>query len=117
VLHTAFEAIRVYINDQCITPNPSHYHLKSYISNTLTYSGQIKASMLESQGYYADTSSYFDRADNTNIGFFSRNRLFRKNFKSDGEYKPEGARFFGKLNLDLVSCETGLVPGTKGPIL
>jgi len=48
-----------------------------------------------------------------NSGFYSRNRLFRKNFKADGEYKKEGARFFGKLNLDLVSIDTGLLPGSN----
>lgn len=39
--------------------------------------------------------------------------MFRTNGDSDGEYLKEGVRFFGKLNHDLISCETGLVPGTK----
>jgi len=111
VLHSAFEAIRVYINDVCVTPFPSQYHLKSYISNTLTYSAQVKASLLESQGYYGDLSGFFDRTDDFNSGFYSRNRLFRKNFKKDGDYRKEGTRFFGKLNLDFASLDTGLLPG------
>lgn len=112
ILHTAFEAVRVYINERCITPSPSYYHLKSYILNTLSYSSPIKASLLETQGYYADLSGLFDRTDENNPGFYSRNKLFREKFDSTGEYSS-GTRFFGKLNLDLISCETGLLPGTK----
>ena len=48
-----------------------------------------------------------------NQGFGSRNKLFRVGGLRTGAYKPEGARFFGKLNLDLSSCESGLPPGTK----
>lgn len=113
VLHTAFEAVRVFINDQSITANPSLYNYKSYILNTLTYSAQLKTSLLESQGYYGDTAGFFDDQSDSNSGFYTRNKLFRKNLAVDSEYLPEGTRFFGKLNLDLVSCETGLVPGTK----
>lgn len=93
--------------------SPSYYNFKSYIQSTLTYSSQVKASILESQGYYGDQSSSFDTLDDNNSGFFSRNKLFRQNGETDGEYLKEGVRFFGKLNHDLISCETGLVPGTK----
>jgi len=77
----------------------------------LSYSSQVKAAQLESQGYFSDVSGFFDRTDDVNSGFYSRNRLFRTNYKSDGAYKKEGTRFFGKLNLDLVSIDTGLLPG------
>jgi len=50
---------------------------------------------------------------NANTGYVERNQLFRKNGKSNDEYKSEGVRFFGKLQLDLLACQSGLVPGTK----
>lgn len=114
VLHSAFESVNVCINDKSITPNPSNYHLKSYISQTLSFSNQVKSSVLESQGYYADFAPQFSSADpRKNSGFALRNKLFRKEFKDNEEYRSEGCRFIGKLNLDLISCETGLPPGTK----
>lgn len=113
VLHSAFEAVRLYINDQHITVNSSNYHLKSYILNTLTYSSIIKAAQLEAQGYYADIPGFFEKTEAPNSGFVARNKLFREGHKVNGAYKKEGTRFFGKLNLDLISCDSGLLPGTK----
>jgi len=70
--------------------------------------------MLETHGYYPDTAGFFDSTNpDINSGFGNRNKLFRKNFTKTGEYKSNGARFIGRLNLDLVSCETGLPFGTK----
>ena len=48
-----------------------------------------------------------------NSGFTERNQLFRKDNEASSAYKSEGVRFFGKLQLDLLACQTGLVPGTK----
>ena len=49
----------------------------------------------------------------TNSGFQERNILFRTKNKAGNPYNPLGVRFFGKLHLDLISCTTGLPPGTK----
>jgi len=114
ILHSIFESVSVYINQTCITPSPSNYHLKSYISQTLSFSNQVKSTLLESQGYYADFPPYYSSADPVkNSGFLMRNQLFRTDNKSSGEYRSEGARFIGKLNTDLISIETGLPPGTN----
>ena len=48
-----------------------------------------------------------------NAGFIQRNNLMRVGNISTGAYKPEGTRFFGRLLLDLSSCESGLPPHTK----
>lgn len=112
VLHTAFEAVRVYLNEKCITPSPGYYNLKTYIQQTLSFASSIKASLLEGQGYYADVSGFFDNTTDANSGFYHRNKIFREDYDTtNGEYRE--ARFFGKLNTDLISCETGLLPGTK----
>lgn len=114
VLHSAFQDVRVRINDQIVSNTTSHYNIRTYISHTLTYSSAVKNSFLETHGYYADTAGFFDKTNpDINSGFGNRNKLFRKNFSKTGEYKVEGTRFFGKLNLDLVSISSGLPPGTK----
>jgi len=114
VLHTLFEAVRVTINEKQITQFSSFYHLKTYISQTLTYPTTVKNSILESAGYYADIPGFFNSTNvDINTGFGRRNQLFRTLNKKGNDYKDDGTRFFGKLNLDLVSVETGLPPGTK----
>ena len=52
-------------------------------------------------------------ADTNNSGFMERNQLFRKNFDSEDEYRPEGATFFGRLLIDLASASCGLPPSCK----
>ena len=78
----------------------------------MSYATYIKSAQLQSEGYYSDLSHHMGPVE-TNAGFVERNKLFRVKNDSSGEYKPEGARFFGKLHLDLVGCPTGLIPGTK----
>lgn len=109
-----FESVKVEVNDRVVTPTTGYYNLKTYIAHTLTYSSFIKSSLLESAGYYGDISGFFQNTNHTiNSGFGQRNKLFRVKNKSDGDYKTDGTRFFGKLNLDFNSCTTGLPPGTK----
>jgi len=94
--------------------SPSYYNIKTYISHTLTYSPVVKNTLLETHGYYADTPGFFDSTNvDINSGFGNRNKLFRENFSKTGKYRADGTRFFGKLNLDLVSCDSGLPFGTK----
>lgn len=112
ILHTVFETVRLKINDQLITKSASSYPYKAYITNTLTYSTIAKNAQLQSEGYYADLSAHMEPGTN-NGGFEERCKLFRKLDKIDGEYKSEGVRFFGRLQLDLMSCPTGLPPATK----
>jgi len=112
ILHSLFEAVRVKINDDLVAKNPSYYPYKAYITNCLTYGTQYKASQLSCEGYYQDYFPHMEPEDNS-TGFEERNLLFRKGHISTAEYDPKGARFFGRLHLDLSSSTTGLPPGTK----
>ena len=108
-----FETVRVSINDQCITPSGNDYGYRCYISTTLTYGPLVKNAQLACQGYYGDVHDFMEAQVPTNAGFVQRNNLMRVGNISTGAYKPEGTRFFGRLLLDLSSCESGLPPGTK----
>ena len=112
ILHSFFESVTLKINDQPITKQASGYPYKAYITSTLTYPSFVKVAQLQTEGYYPDISSHMDTSTN-NSGFTERNQLFRKDNKASSAYKSEGVRFFGKLQLDLLACQTGLVPGTK----
>ena len=111
-LHSLFDAVRLTINDLPLTVSPSHYPYKAYITNTLTYSTEVKSAQLQTQGYYGDTSEHMDFSSD-NSGFQERMNLFRKDFDPVNDYKADGTTFFGRLLHDLVSCSTGLPPNTK----
>ena len=100
IVHSLFESVRLTINDIPISLSPNNYGYKAYINNVLTYSQIIKDTQLSQQGWYSDLSSHMD-SDNNNSGFNQRNNLFRKNFKTTGVYRPEGATFFARLLHDL----------------
>ena len=112
ILHSMFESVSLKINDQPITKSASNYPYKAYITNTLTYPSFVKVSQLQTEGFYSDLAGHMGPVTN-NTGFNQRNQIFRKEDKSDTEYKPEGVRFFGRLQIDLIGCQTGLIPGTK----
>ena len=100
IAHSLFESVRLTINDIPISLSPNNYGYKAYINNVLTYSQIIKDTQLSQQGWYSDLSSHMD-SDNNNSGFNQRNTIFRKNFKTNGVYRPEGATFFARLLHDL----------------
>ena len=112
ILHSMFESVSLKINDQPITKSASNYPYKAYITNTLTYPSFVKVSQLQTEGFYSDLAGHMGPVTN-NTGFNQSNQIFRKEDKSDTEYKPEGVRFFGRLQIDLIGCQTGLIPGTK----
>ena len=112
ILHFMFESVAIKVNDQPITKSASNYPYKAYITSTLSYPSFVKAAQLQCEGYYSDFAPHMGPVS-TNTGFNERNQLFRKEDKSDTDYKPEGVRFFGKLQLDFLGCQSGLVPGTK----
>lgn len=112
LLHSMFESVRLIINDNPITISPSSYGYKCYFSNVLTYSTEVKAAQLQTQGFYPDTSEHMGPVVD-NGGFTDRMSLFRKNFELTTEYKKEGTVLFGRLMHDLVSSTTGLPPHTK----
>ena len=112
ILHSTFKSVTLKINDQPITKSASNYPYKAYITSTLSYPSFVKVAQLQTEGYYPDISGHMDTSTN-NSGFTERNQLFRKDNKSAHAYKPEGVSLFGQLHLDLLACQSGLVPGTK----
>jgi len=116
ILHSAFKAVRVYLNDQCITKQPDHYQYKSYIGTLLTYDSETKNSQLACQGYYPDLANHMSNSEvdyDVNVGFQSRTLLFRQGGDIANKYKPNGVKFFGRLPIDLISSPCGIIPGTK----
>lgn len=113
ILHSMWQSCRLTINDVTLTTNTLDYQYKSYIATTLSYPLQAKASHLQSQGWHPDTAGCFDDISTNNTGFMERNKLFRVGGKIANDYRADGAEFFGRVYHDLVSCESGLPPGTK----
>lgn len=112
ILHSLFEAVRVKVNDDLVGKNVSYYPYKAYITNCLTYSSSYKAAQLASEGFFQDSHTHMEPGPNS-TGFQERNLLFRKENRASSAYDPNGARFFGRLQLDLSSSTCGLPPGTK----
>ena len=112
VLHSLFESVSVKVNDQPITKSASSYPYKAYITSVLTYPAFVKVTQLTTEGFYQDIGGHMDPIE-TNTGFEERCNIFRKDKKAENPYKSEGVRFFGKLQLDFLGCQSGLPPGTK----
>lgn len=106
-----WESIRLIINDKNITKSPGLYPYKAYISNVLTYDPWVKACQLQTQGWVSDTANHMETTGNT--GFLQRNLLFREDFDKTKPYRAEGAQFITRIHHDLISCTTGLPPGSK----
>ena len=112
VLHSLWEKVKLEINDTEITKSSTCYPYKAYISSTLTYPNTVKACQLQTEGLYLDLNTHFGPTD-VNTGFVERSKLFRTNNDDTKAYKREGVKFFGRLQLDLLACQTGLIPNTK----
>jgi len=115
-MDAAFKAVRVYLNDQPITKQPDHYGYKSYLAALLTYDSELKNAQLACQGYYSDLGKYMSNSEAdylTNTGAQERTLLFREGADLANNYKPNGVKFFGRLNIDLTSNQCGIIPGTK----
>lgn len=93
---------------------PDFYPYKAYIANVLSYPDEVKNCQLSTNGFYKDLSGHFANSEyDNNDGASFRNKHFRVNFDENKPYSPKGARFFGRLHLDLSSIETGLPFGSK----
>ena len=112
ILHSLFESITLKINDLPITKTGSCYPYKAYITSTLSYPSIVKVAQLQTEGFYPDIAPHMDTSD-SNTAFSEKNNLFRKDNTAGKPYKKEGVKFFGKLQLDLLACQSGLPPGTK----
>jgi len=95
---------------------PDHYAYKAYLGALLTYSAESKNSQLACQGFYNDIANHMSNSEADyliNTGYQQRLNLFRKGADSANDYKQSGVKFFGRLHIDLISTETGIIPETK----
>lgn len=113
VLHTMFQACRLYLNDKLVSLNSTDYHYKSYISTCISYCLGAKVTHLQAPGWYTDSADNFNEAKVNNAGFMERNRLFRIDNNEQEPYASDGAVFRGRIFHELVSCESGLPPSTS----
>jgi len=114
ILHSLFSVVRVTVNEQPIVKQPDNYQYKAYFANLFSYSDEFKNGQLASVGFYKDISGHMTNKDfGINLGAQQRERLFRVDYGDETEFRSEGVKFFGRLQLDLVSLDCGIPPGTK----
>lgn len=114
ILHSLFSIVRVKVNEQVVVKQPDHYPYKAILAQIFSYQDEVKNCLSTCHGYYKDLSGHMQNTDYTvNSGFQSRNNLFRKNYDPSKDYRKDGAEFFGRLQLDLVTLDTGLPPRSK----
>lgn len=117
-----FKSMTMYINDIPITTNPDHYHYKTYIQQLISFSMDVKGSVLEPSGWRNDFVSHYpetvtDRIPDLaptkqNNGFKARSNWFRKNFKEDLDYREEGWTFLAPFRHELFGIQK-LIPPSK----
>lgn len=113
-LHSLFSICRLIINEVPVIKQPDNYPYKAYFASVLSYPDEVKYCQLSTSGFYKDLSGHFDPKDfKENDGALFRNNLFRERYDSTKPYRKDGARFFGRLHLDLSSIDTGIPFGTK----
>ncbi len=107
VLHSMFSECRIYLEDYILNESNENYGYKSFIGSLLSLDSNAKYSWLQAAGFFHDTAKAIDNV-NSNNGFDSRRDLF---MRSATEYSNLPVTFVGKLLHDLVSCQTGIIPG------
>jgi len=114
ILHSLFSAVRVSINEQPVVKQPDNYHYKAYFAQVFSYSDEYKNAQGATVGFYKDVAGHLTPKDYTvNVGYQNRHLLFRTNYDAAKPYRKDGAELFGRLQLDFVSLESGVPPGTK----
>lgn len=118
--HSLFKSCAIYLNDEIINTDFDNYHYKAYIKNIVSYSNAVKQSQISlgTDGFFPDGAFYFDDMTN-NKGFVQRQKPFaKKKVTGSGtsvvttyDYYGEDVTFIAKLQHDLVSCNTPLLPG------
>lgn len=70
----------------------------------------VKNTQLLNCGWCTDTQDRFGPSM-TNQGFKTRNGWFRKDYKLENEYRPEGYTFVARLHHELMGVDKSLPPG------
>lgn len=116
ILHSLFSIVRVNLNERPIVKQPDLYAYKAYIATLLTYSSEYKNAQLASQGWHSDLGGHFSPSQVDYLvssGHQLRHLAFRKGEELGAPFKTGGVSFFGRLQIDLISAESGLIPGTR----
>lgn len=64
VLHSIIKKQDIYLNDKCINSSSDNHHYKQYIDTNIVYNSGAKTSILQSQGYYQDSSKAVSKIKN-----------------------------------------------------
>ena len=106
VLHSLFSACRIYLEDIGLNESSENYGYKAFLSSLLSLDSNAKYSWLQAAGFFHDTAKVIDDV-NANNGFDSRRDLFL----SGHSYSNSPVTFVGKILHDLVTCQSGVIPG------
>lgn len=118
--HSLFKSCSLYLNDEIVNTDFDNYHYKAYIKNTLSYSNAVKQVQISlgADNFFPDGAYMFDDMTN-NKGSIQRQKSFaKKKVTGSGaaavttyEYHGADVTFIAKLQHDLVTCNTPLLPG------
>lgn len=116
--HTLFKSCSMYLNDEIVNTDFDNYHYKAYIKNVLSYSNSVKQTQicLGADNFFPDGAFMFDDTAANNKGFVQRLKPFAKRTTSTAgvttiNYYGTDVTFIAKLQHDLVTCNTPLLPG------
>lgn len=103
-LHSLFSQVDISFNETLVTPSENTYAYRSYIENTLNYDRTAKKSQLSGEGYYRDSSGFFEdkTLDGKNSGFKKRGSLCANSKVID---------LMGKLHCDVMNMGRYLLNG------
>ena len=103
-LHSLFSQIDISFNDTLVTPSENTYAYRSYIEKLLNYDRTAKKTQLSSEGYYRDSTGFFEdkRLDGKNSGFKIRGKLCANSSVLD---------MMGKLHCDVMNMGRYLLNG------
>ncbi len=107
VLHTLFSECRFYLEEYALNEANENYGYKAFLTSLLTLDSNAKYSWLQAAGFFHDTAKAIDDV-NSNNGFDSRRDLF---MNSSNSYSSAPVTFVGKILHELVSSQTGIIPG------
>lgn len=119
--HSLFKTCSMYLNDEIVNKDFDNYHYKAYIKNVLSFSNALKSAQISlgTDNFFADGAFNFDEMSDSNKGYGQRRKAFAKvSMEGSGSstvktitYHGEDVTFIAKLQHDLVTCNTPVLPG------
>ena len=102
-LSSLFSSVSMTINDALVTTSSTNYAYKDYLMSLLSYSTDAK-NMFSLKGWYLNSPPEFTGVDNNSV-YHMQTSMFRKDRKSEEEFKPEGTILMGRLYHDIMSAQ------------